>query len=59
MNLKNMPQIKNEGKYQLKTKTKPWTTAATYKLIFVKSSFFKKYIKLKFPVKKNNYNQES
>ena len=39
-------------KYQLKLKTKPWITAAIHKLILVKSFLFKKYIKLKYSVKK-------
>ena len=40
------------SKYQLKLKTKPWITTAIHKSILVKNSLFKKYIKLKDPVKK-------
>ena len=40
------------SKYQLKLKIKPWITAAIHKSILVKNSLFKKYIKLKDPVKK-------
>ena len=39
------------SKYQPKLKTKPWITAAIHKSILVKNSLFKKYIKLKDPVK--------
>ena len=44
--------FKKVSKYQLKLKTKPWITAAIHKSILVKNSLFKKYIKLKDPVKK-------
>ena len=40
------------SKYQLKLKIKPWITAAIHKSILVKNSLFKKYIKLKDPIKK-------
>ena len=43
--------FKKVSKYQLKLKTKPWITAAIHKSILVKNSLFKKYIKLKDPVK--------
>ena len=44
--------FKKVSKYQLKLKTKPWITAAIHKAVLVKKSLFKKYIKLKDPVKK-------
>ena len=44
--------FKKVSKYQLKLKTKPWITAPIHKTILVKNSLFKKYIKLKDPVKK-------
>ena len=44
--------FKKESKYQLKLKTKPWITAAIHESILVKNSLFKKYSKLKDPVKK-------
>ena len=43
--------FKKVSKYQLKLKMKPWITAAIHKSVLVKNSFFKKYIKLKDPVK--------
>ena len=44
--------FKNVSEYQLKLKTKPWITAVIHKLILIKHSLFKKYIKLKDPAKK-------
>ena len=44
--------FKKASKYQLKLKTKPWITAAIHKSILVENYLFKKYIKLKDPVKK-------
>ena len=44
--------FKKVSKYQLKLKTKPWIAAAIHKTVLVKNSLFKKYIKLKDPVKK-------
>ena len=44
--------FKKVSKYELKLKTKPWVTAAIHKSISVKNSLFKKYTKLKDPVKK-------
>ena len=44
--------FKEISKYQLKLKTKPWITAAIHKSILVENYLFKKYIKLKDPVKK-------
>ena len=44
--------FKEVKKYQLKLITKPWITAAIHKSMLVKNSLFKKYIKLKDPVKK-------
>ena len=44
--------FKKIQKYQLKLKTKPWIIESTHKLILVKISLFKKYIKLKDCVKK-------
>ena len=43
--------FKKISKYKLKCKTKPWVTAALQKSISVKNSLFKKYMKLKSPVK--------
>ena len=43
--------FKKVSKYQLTLKTKPWITAAIHKIILVKNSSFKEYIKLKDPVK--------
>ena len=45
--------FKKVSKYQLKLKTKPWITAAIHKSILIKNYLFKKYIKMKDPVKKN------
>ena len=45
--------FKKISKYKLKFKTKPWITTALQKSISVKNSLFKKYIRLKIPVKKN------
>ena len=42
--------FKKVSKYQFKLKTKPWITAI-HKSILVKNSLFKKYVKLKDPVK--------
>ena len=47
--------FKKISKYKLKFKTKPWITAALQKSISIKNSFCKKYIKLKCPVKKMKY----
>ena len=50
--------FKKISKYKLKFKTKPWITAALQKSISIKNSLFKKYIKLKSPVKKNEVHQQ-
>ena len=53
-----MPHLKKSVKYKLKFKTKPWIAAALHKLISIKNSLFKKYIRLKNPVKKNEVQQQ-
>ena len=45
------------SKYKLKFKTKPWITAALQKSISIKNALFKRYMKLKTPVKKNEVHQ--
>ena len=50
--------FKKISKYKLKFKTKPWITAALQKSISIKNSLFKKYIRLKSPVKKNEVHQQ-
>ena len=45
--------FKKISKFKLKFKTKPWITAALQKSISIKNALFKRYIKLKSPVKKN------
>ena len=49
--------FKKTSKYKLKFKSKPWVTAALQKSISIKNSLFKKYIKLKSPVNKNEVHQ--
>ena len=46
------------SKYKLKFKTKPWITAALQKSISIKNALFKRYMKLKTPVKKNEVHQQ-
>ena len=50
--------FKKISKYKLKFKTKRWITAALQKSVFIKNSLFKRYIKLKGPVKKNEVHQQ-
>ena len=50
--------FKKISKYKLKFKTKPWITAALQKSISIKNALFKRYIKLKRPVKKNEVHQQ-
>ena len=50
--------FKKISKYKLKFKTKSRITAALQKSISIKNSLFKKYIKLKSPVKKNQVHQQ-
>ena len=51
---KHASLFKKISKYKLEFKTKSWITAALQKSIPIKSSLFKRYIKLKSPVKKAN-----
>ena len=50
--------FKKIRKYKLKFTTKPWITAVLQKSVSIKNSLFKKYIKLKSPVKKNVVHQQ-
>ena len=50
--------FKKISKYKLKFKTKPWITAAFQISISIKNALFKRYIKLKSPVKKNEVHQQ-
>ena len=50
--------FKKISKYKLKFKTKPWITAALQKSISIKNALFKRYVKLKSPVKKNEVHQQ-
>ena len=50
--------FKKINKYKLKFKTKLWITASPEKSISIKSFLFKRYIKLKSPVKKNDLHQQ-
>ena len=50
--------FKKISKYKLKFKTKPWITAAFQISISIKNALFKRYIKLKSPVKKNEVQQQ-
>ena len=45
--------FKRISKYKLKFKTKPWITVVLQKSVSIKSTLFKRYIKLKSPVKKD------
>ena len=54
---KHVP-FKKISKYKLKFKTKPWITPALQKSISIKNALFKRYIKLKSPVKKNEVHQQ-
>ena len=45
--------FKRISKYKLKFKTKPWITVALQKSVSIKSTLFKRYIKLKSPVMKD------
>ena len=54
---KRAPFIKI-SKYKLKFKTKPWITTALQQSISIKNALFKRYIKLKSPVKKNEVHQQ-
>ena len=50
--------FKKINKYKLKFKTKPWIAAALQRSISIKNALFKRYIKLKSPVKKNEVHQQ-
>ena len=50
--------FKKISKYKLKFKTKPCITAALQKSISIKNDLFKRYIKLKSPIKKNEVHQQ-
>ena len=50
--------FKKISKYKLKFKTKPWITPALQKSISIKNALFKRYIKLKSPVKKKEVRQQ-
>ena len=54
----SMPHLKKISKYKLKFKTKPWITATLQKSISIKNALFKRYIKLKSPVKKNEVHEQ-
>ena len=49
--------LKKFSKFNLIFKTKPWITSARQKSISIKNALFKRYIKLKSPVKKNEVHQ--
>ena len=53
-----MPHLKKISKYKLKFKIKPWITPALQKPISIKNALFKRYIKLKSPVKKKEVHQQ-
>ena len=53
-----MYHLKNNSKYMLKFKTKPWITAGLQKSVSIKGALFQRYIKLKGPVKKNEVHQQ-
>ena len=53
-----MPPFKKISKYKLKFKTKLWITAALQKLISIENDLFKRNIKLKSSVKKNEVHQQ-
>ena len=50
--------FKKVSKYKLKLKTKPWITAALQKSISINNALFKRYIKLKSPVKNNKVHRQ-
>ena len=50
--------FKKISKYKLKFKTKSCITAALQKSISIKNDLFKRYIKLKSPIKKNEVHQQ-
>ena len=50
--------FKTISKYKLKFKTKSWITPALQKSISIKNALFKRYIKLKSPVQKNEVHQQ-
>ena len=50
--------FKKISKYKLKFKTKPWITAALQKSFSIKNALYKRYIKLKSPVKKNEVHRQ-
>ena len=50
--------FKKITKYKLKFKTKPWITAVLQKPISIKNSLFRRYIKLKSPVRKNEVHKQ-
>ena len=54
---KHVP-FKKISKYKLTFRTNPWITAALQKSISIKNALFKRYIKLKSPVKKNEVHQQ-
>ena len=64
--LQNPIFLKEAGKTSIKLnlswitliKTKPWITPALQKSISIKNAIFKRYIKLKSPVKKNEVHQQ-
>ena len=61
-NMNDLPDkhapFKKISKYKLKFKAKPWITAALQKSISIKNALFKRYIKVKSPVKKNEVHQQ-
>ena len=50
--------FKKISNYKLKFKAKPWITPTIQMSISIKNSLFKKYIKLKSPLKKNEVRQQ-
>ena len=54
---KHVP-FKKISKCELKFKTNAWITAALQKSISIKNALFKRYIKLKSPVRKNEVHQQ-
>ena len=50
--------FKKISKYKLKFKTKPWITPPLQKSISIKNALFKRYIKLKSPVKKKEVHKQ-
>ena len=56
--LNRQAPLKKFSKFKLIFKTKPWITSACQKSISIKNALFKRYIKLKSPVKKNEVHQQ-